>query len=74
MKIGISPMAVYGYLTRPTSLTYKNDWHTMLYRLKQLGYEGIENGTPEGFTHEEYKALLDEIGLQCITVGSRFYR
>ncbi len=69
MKIAISPMAVSDYLTRPTDLTYKNDVHTMLYRIKQLGYEGIEGGTMAGYTNEEYKALLDEIGLQAVTVG-----
>ncbi|MBQ2668663.1 MAG: sugar phosphate isomerase/epimerase [Clostridia bacterium] len=73
MKIAISPMAVEGYLTKPGSLTYKNDVHTMLYRIKQLGYEGIEGGTMPGYSNEEYKALLDEIGLQSVSAGHLDY-
>ena len=39
-------MALAEYRTKPTDLTYKNDMHTMLYRVKQLGFEGMEGGTP----------------------------
>ena len=66
-------MALAEYRTKPTDLTYKNDMHTMLYRVKQLGFEGMEGGTPAGYTHQEYKDLMDEIGLEVVTAGKLDY-
>ena len=73
MKISLTPMALAPYRTKPTELTYKNDIHTMMYRVMQIGYDGIEGGTPEGYTHQEYKELMDEIGLQVVTAGRLDY-
>lgn len=73
MKIALAPMALAEYRTKPTELTYKNDVYTMLRRVKAIGYEGIEQGTPAGFTNEEYKAIADEIGIQIVTVGAPDY-
>ena len=73
MKISLTPMALAPYRTKPTELTYKNDIHTMMYRVKQIGYDGIEGGTPEGYTHQEYKERMDEIGLQVVTAGRLDY-
>ncbi|MBQ3864540.1 MAG: sugar phosphate isomerase/epimerase [Clostridia bacterium] len=73
MKISLTPMALQQYRTPPTSLTYKNDVHTMMYRVKQIGYDGIESATPAGYTTEEYKDMMDEIGLQVVTCGGLDY-
>lgn len=73
MKISLTPMALASYRTKPTELTYKNDMHTMMYRVKALGYDGIEQGTPVGYTNEEYKELMDEIGLKVVTAGKLDY-
>jgi sugar phosphate isomerase/epimerase len=73
MKIALAPMALAQYRTSPTSLGYKNDVRTMWTRVKQIGYEGIESMTPAGYTTEEYKALLDEIGLTVVTGGGLRY-
>ncbi|MDR2104098.1 MAG: sugar phosphate isomerase/epimerase [Treponema sp.] len=73
MKIALAPMALAQYRTKPTALTYKNDVRTMMTRVRQIGYEGIESGTPAGYTHAEYKAMMDEIGLTVVTAGGLRY-
>jgi len=73
MKIALAPMALAQYRTPPAALTYKNDVRTMMSRVRQIGYDGIESGTPEGYTHAEYKAVMDEIGLQVVTAGGLRY-
>lgn len=73
MKISLTPMAVAKYAANPKALTYKNEVRTKMYRIKQTGYEGIENGTPIGYSNEEYKDLMDEIGLQVVSAGGLNY-
>ncbi len=73
MKISLTPMALAEYRTPPTALTYKNDVRTMMYRVKQIGYDGIESGTPVGYTNEEYKDMMEEIGLQVVTASAPDY-
>ena len=69
MKIALCPMALAEYRTKPTDLTYKNDMYTMMRRVKALGYDGIEQGTPEGYTNEEYRDMMQEIGLEVARAG-----
>jgi sugar phosphate isomerase/epimerase len=73
MKIALAPMALAQYRTPPAALTYKNDIKTMMTRVKQTGYAGIESGTPAGYTYSEYKTLMDEIGLTVVTAGGLRY-
>lgn len=73
MKIALAPIALRAYRSRPDSETYKNDIMTMLRRVKACGYDGIEMGTPVGFSKEEYKDFMDEIGLTPVSgSGVRF--
>jgi sugar phosphate isomerase/epimerase len=73
MKIALAPMALAQYRTSPTAFSYKYDVRTMMTRVRQIGYEGIESGTPAGYTHSEYRAMLDEIGLAVVTAGGLRY-
>ena len=74
MKIALAPIILRPlYFTRPKELTYKNDIQTILTRVKNTGYEAIEMATPEGFTHEEFKAAADEAGIKILTAGGFRY-
>ena len=73
MKIALSPITMRPYFTNPADSGYKNDIKTILTRVRKIGYEAIEMGTPKGYTNEEYKAALDEAGLKVITAGSLGY-
>ena len=73
MKISLAPMAIAPYRSSPKALTYKNDIQTMYKRVKMCGYEGIETGTPVGFTNEEFKDYMDEIGLEIVSCGGLRY-
>jgi sugar phosphate isomerase/epimerase len=74
MKIGLAPIALRSYrggdITKPW---YKNNIANMLTRVKGCGYEGIEMGTPPGFTNEEFKELLDTAGLTAVSAGGMGY-
>lgn len=71
MNISLSPMPLAPYMPKPAYgqyiNTYRHDVATMLRHVKQCGFDGIEMGTPEGFTPQEYKALIDETGLQVVS-------
>ena len=73
MKIALARITLTPYFTRPVDITYKNDIKTILTRLRKIGYEAIEMGTPEGFTNEEYKAFVDEAGIKVVTAGKLDY-
>lgn len=68
MKIAISPMAVSMYAT-PNTPGYRMELESMLRRIRACGYDGIEMGTPQGLTHQEFRELLDAVGLTCTTAG-----
>lgn len=69
MKIALAPFTLRDYRSKPTANSYKNDVKNILWRTRKVGYEGIEMGTPIGFSKEEYKDFVDEIGLQVVTAG-----
>jgi len=46
---------------------------TLLRRVKKAGYEGIEMGTPAGFSHSEYKEFMDELGLTVVSAKGMRY-
>ena len=69
MKIALQAFTLRNYRGRPASVGYKESIKTMLRRVKDIGYDGIEMGTPEGFTLMEYKEYMDEIGLQVATAS-----
>ena len=71
MKIALAPYSLRGYRGAPTSAGYKEGIKSLLYRVRSIGYDGIEMATPQGFTTQEYKDYVDEIGLQVITVGGQ---
>ena len=73
MKIALARITLTPYFTRPSDLGYKNDIQNILNRVHKTGYEGIEMGTPEGFTHEEYRAAADEAGVRVVTAGKLSY-
>jgi len=74
MKIALAPIALRNsYFPKLADLTYKNDIKTILYRVRKTGYEAIEMGTPEGFTHEEFRAAADEAGIKILTAGGLKY-
>ncbi len=71
MKIALSPMPLAPYMPKPAYgeyiNTYKHDIHTMLHNIKKCGFDGLEMGTPEGFSTMEYKAFMDEAGLKVVS-------
>jgi sugar phosphate isomerase/epimerase len=71
MKIALSPMSLDQYRPKPSYgeyiNTYKNDIRTMLSNVKKCGFDGIEMGTPEGFSTTEFKEVLDSAGLQAVS-------
>ncbi|MDR0400038.1 MAG: sugar phosphate isomerase/epimerase [Treponema sp.] len=69
MNIALAPMALAQYRTKPEDLGYKNDVRTMMSRVRQIGYDAIETAVPAGFSREEFKALMEEVGLAVITGG-----
>ena len=73
MKIALARITLTPYFTKPSDITYKNDIQTILNRVRKTGYEGIEMGTPEGFTNEEYRAAADEAGIKVLTAGRLEY-
>jgi len=73
MRISLAPFTLRDYRGDPAGPPYKDGIRTLLRRVKKTGYEGIEMGTPPGFTHREYKDFMDEIGLQVVSVmGLRY--
>jgi len=72
MRIALAPFTLRHYLGDPANPAYKPGISTLLRRVKQTGYDGIEMGTPPGFTHQEYKDLVDEVGLQVVSIGFRY--
>ncbi len=73
MKISLAPIALGAYRSKPTELTYKNDIQTLLWRVKAIGYEGIEMGTPQGFSNEEYRDYMQKIGLTVVSANGLRY-
>jgi len=68
MQISLAPFTLRDYRGDPASPSYKDGIKTLLRRVKKIGYEGIEMGTPPGFSHQEYKGFLDETGLQVVSL------
>jgi len=74
MKIALAPYGLRAYRSsKPTSAGYKLEIKSLLYRVKSIGYDGIEMGTPIGFTNEEYKEYMDGIGLQVVSANGLRY-
>ena len=76
MKIALAPIALRNYRGRPGSppgAASKEGIKTMLRRVKKAGYEGIEMGTPPGFTHGEFKGFMDGIGLTVVSATGLRY-
>jgi sugar phosphate isomerase/epimerase len=73
MKISLAPIALGSYRGRPGGPAGKDGIKTMLRRVKKAGYEGIEMGTPPGFTHGEYKEFMDGIGLTVVSAAGLRY-
>ena len=76
MKIALAPIALRQYRGRPGSPPSPADKpgvKTLLLRVKKAGYDGIEMGTPSGFTHCEYKEYMDEIGLTVVSATGLRY-
>jgi sugar phosphate isomerase/epimerase len=73
MNIALAPMALAQYRTKPEDLTYKYDVRTMMSRVRQIGYDAIETMVPPGFSREEFKALMEEVGLKVVTCGGLRY-
>jgi sugar phosphate isomerase/epimerase len=73
MNIALAPIALNPYITNPSDSTYRNDIQTILTRVRKIGYEAIEKGTPEGFSNEEYRAAVDRAGIKVLTAGKLDY-
>ena len=76
MKVALAPIALRLYRNNPTIIaphTAINNIKTLLWRVTQCGYEGIEFGTPAGFTNEEFKEYVDSIGLTIVSAGGLGY-
>jgi len=56
-----------------SALAAKEGIKTLLRRVKKAGYEGIEMGTPPGFSHCEYKEFMDEISLTVVSAKGLRY-
>jgi len=76
MRIALAPIALGGYRNIRgimSPLAAKEGIKTLLRRVKKAGYEGIEMGTPPGFTHGEYKEFMDETGLTVVSAAGLRY-
>jgi len=73
MKLSVAPYGLREYRGDPADRSYKDGIKTLLRRVKKTGYDGIEMGTPPGFTHIEYKEFMDEIGLVVISATGLRY-
>jgi sugar phosphate isomerase/epimerase len=71
MKIALAPFGLREYRGKPGAPGYKEGIKTMLRRVRDIGFDGIEMGAPEGFTAREYKDYMDEIGL-AVTSANGF--
>ena len=63
MQIALAPFTLRDYRGDPAAPGFKDGIKTLLRRVRGIGYEGIEMGTPPGFSHREYRDFMDEIGL-----------
>jgi sugar phosphate isomerase/epimerase len=70
MKIALAPISLRSYRGNPAGLGFKEGIKTMLRRVKDIGYDGIEMGAPSGFSVQEYKEYMDEIGLEITSAGT----
>ena len=77
MKIALAPIILGGYRggrgAAKTGPAAKEGIKTLLRRVKNTGYDGIEMGTPPNFFYEEYKEFMDGIGLEVVTAGGLRY-
>jgi sugar phosphate isomerase/epimerase len=76
MKIALAPIALGGYRNVKNIMSAqaaKEGIKTLLRRVKKAGYEGIEMGTPPGFTHGEYREFMDGIGLEVVSATGLRY-
>ena len=71
MRVSLAPFTLRDYRGDPAAPSFKDGIRSLLRRVKKIGYEGIEMGTPPGFTHQEYRDFMDETGLAVATVGIR---
>jgi len=69
MKIALAPYGLRGYRGKPGASGYKEGVKTLLRRVRDIGYEGIEMAAPQGFTPQEYKEFLDGIGLKVTSAN-----
>ena len=73
MRISLAPIVLANYRRDPGAPWYKEGIKTLLRRVKVIGYEGIEMGTPPGFCPAEYKDYMDEIGLTVVSATGLGY-
>lgn len=77
MRIALSPMALSPYMPKPSPGeyidTYRQDIRTMLRNVRKCGFDGIEMGTPEGFSVDEFKEAVDDSGLQVVSASGLRY-
>lgn len=75
MKIALAPIILSNYRNDKflSVQAAKEGIKTMMRRIKKIGYDGIEMGTPQGFAHSEYKNFMDEIGLKIVSSSGLRY-
>ncbi|MCL2867676.1 MAG: sugar phosphate isomerase/epimerase [Clostridia bacterium] len=70
MRVSLAPIALRAYRGDPGQSAFKEGIRSLLWRVRQIGFDGIEMGTPPTFTNAEYKDCLDALGLEAVTAGS----
>jgi len=74
MKIALQGFTLRDYtFGKPQDSGFKDKIKTALWRVKDIGYDGIEMGIPAGFELDEYKECVDGLGLQVVTLGGMQY-
>lgn len=68
MKKGVQTFTVRDYMGSLEEVKLS------LNKIKEIGYDSVQTWTPSFMTHQEYKALLDDIGLETCSSGGSYER
>lgn len=68
MKKGVQMFTVRDYLNN------KEQAQETLNKIRAIGYDSIQAWTPAGFTHAEFKGMMDTAGLETFSANADFER
>ena len=68
MKRGVQTFTVRDFMGS------REEVESSLRKIKEIGYDSVQTWTPPFMTNEEFKALLDEVGLETCSSGGDYER